>query len=116
MSSVLPKCNFATFIQLTAGRLESSMIFISNILVSFSHLAVLIFELGVFGCYLVKLFLRSFSLFHISNEREFLVSSVVFRLKYAAPPNFFVSWDMLNCVFSLTLIHKILKSWWRPQL
>ena len=108
MKSVLPKYGFAVFIP---GSLESSVIFISNILVVFSDLAVLFSDLELFGLHLIKVLLGSIYVSHISNEIEFSVSLEVFPLKYSALLNSFVSWDMPNWVFSLTLIHKILKSW-----
>lgn len=86
---LLPKCSFAAFTQLISGSLESSIIFISNMLVSFSHLAILFSEFGIFGLHLIKLLLSSFTLFHISNEIEFHVS--VFPLKYTDLLNSFVS-------------------------
>ena len=61
---VLPKCSSAASTQLIPGCSESSKIFISNILVSFSNIAILFSEFGLLGLHLVELFFHSFYLSH----------------------------------------------------
>lgn len=92
------------------------MILISNILVWFSHLAVSLSELGLFGLHLVELLLGSFYLSHISNEIRVscVLSGISFKISSFSEPLCLKGYAYY--VFSLTLIHSFRKSWWGLQL